>query len=54
MNAVKQFNSIKDIIRELTASRLTTSLWFIVALAEEVGKTNSESIQTYEQVCLSA
>ena len=41
-----QFHPTNDILLKLNTLELKTSLWFMVTLLEEVGKTNSKASQT--------
>lgn len=49
---IDQYPSTSEIARHLNAAQLLTSLWFVTTLVEDVGKTSSESIQTYAFVSL--
>ena len=42
----RQFHPTNDIFRKLNILELKTSLWFMITLLEEVGKTSSKASQT--------
>ena len=45
---ISQNPSITHLIGKLSRAHLITMMWFSAGLIEEVGKTNSSSIETYE------
>lgn len=47
VRTIDQYPLTSEMVQRLSAAQLLTSLWFVTTLVEEVGKTSSESIQTY-------